>query len=159
VDNEPIVTIGTDGQMTIGLGTTTALLLDPSGNLVISGALTEASDAASKEGFEPIDAQNILALILQLPITTWNYIADGATVRHMGPMAQDFYAAFGLGADDTHIASLDVNGVTLAGLQELTRLFQTQEIQIENLERENQELNQRLDAIEAQLDELLAAQE
>jgi hypothetical protein len=133
--------------------------IDASGNLVIAGALTEASDAALKEGFEPIDAQTILARIQQLPITTWNYIADGSTVRHMGPMAQDFYAAFGLGADDTHIAPLDVNGVTLVGLQELNRLFQAQETQIEKLERENQELEQRLEAIEAQLDALLAAQE
>lgn len=159
VNNEPVLTLAASGQMTVGLGTTATLLLDPSGNLVIAGALTEASDAALKEGFEPIDAQSVLARIQQLPITTWNYIADGSTVRHMGPMAQDFYAAFGLGADDTHIAPLDVNGVTLAGLQQVTRLLQAQETQIEKLERENQELEQRLEAIEAQLDALLAAQE
>ena len=159
VNNQPVVTIGTNGQMTVGLGTSTTMLLDPSGNLVIAGALTEASDAALKENFEPADPQSILARILKLPITTWNYTADGSTVRHMGPMAQDFYAAFGLGTDNTHIAPLDVNGVTLAGLQWLTHLFQTQETQIEQLERENQELEQRLDAIEAQLDALLAAQE
>jgi hypothetical protein len=159
VNNEPLLTLAASGQMTVGLGTTITLLLDSSGNLVIAGALTEASDAALKEGFEPVDAQTILARIQQLPITTWNYIADGSTVRHMGPMAQDFYAAFGLGADDTHIAPLDVNGVTLAALQELTRLLQTQETRVEELERENQELEQRLEAIEAQLDALLAAQE
>ncbi|MCP4544487.1 MAG: hypothetical protein GY832_45835 [Chloroflexi bacterium] len=159
VNDEPIVTIAANGQMTVGLGTTVTLILDASGNLVIAGALTEASDVALKEGFESVDAQTVLARILQLPITTWNYIADGSSVRHMGPMAQDFYAAFGLGADDTHIAPLDVNGVTLAGLQELTRLLQTQETQIEKLERENQELEQRLEVIEAQIDALLAAQE
>ncbi|MGD9099387.1 MAG: tail fiber domain-containing protein, partial [Anaerolineae bacterium] len=159
VNDEPILTLAASGQMTVGLGATVTLILDPSGNLVIAGALTEASDAALKERFEPIDAQNVLARILQLPITTWNYIADGASVRHMGPMAQDFYAAFGLGVDDAHIAPLDVNGVTLVALQELARLFQAQETQIEKLERENQELEQRLEAIEAQLDALLAAQE
>jgi hypothetical protein len=159
VNNQPVLTLAASGHMTVGQGATVALVLDPSGNLVIAGALTEASDAALKEGFETVDAQNVLARLLQLPITTWNYIADGASVRHMGPMAQDFYAAFGLGIDDAHIAPLDVNGVTLAALQELARLSQAQETQIEELERENQELEQRLEAIEAQLDALLAAQE
>lgn len=159
VNNQPMLTLASSGQMTVGLGATVTLMLDPSGNLVIAGALTEASDVALKEGFEPVDTQNVLARLLQLPITTWNYIADGASVRHMGPMAQDFYAAFGLGLDDVHIAPLDVNGVTLAALQELARLSQAQEAQIEQLERENQELEQRLEAIEAQLGALLAAQE
>jgi hypothetical protein len=148
-----------DHPVSLVVGDEPVATIDASGNLVIAGALTEASDAALKEGFEPVDAQSVLARILQLPITTWNYIADGSTVRHMGPMAQDFYAAFGLGADDTHIASLDVNGVTLAALQELTRLLRAQETRIEKLERENQELERRLEAIEAQLDALLAAQE
>jgi hypothetical protein len=159
VNNQPMLTLAASGHMTVGQDATVTLLLDPSGNLVIAGALTEASDAALKEGFETVDAQNVLARLLQLPISTWNYIADGASVRHMGPMAQDFYAAFGLGIDDAHIAPLDVNGVTLAALQELARLSQAQETQIEELERENQELEQRLEAIEAQLDALLAAQE
>jgi len=35
-------------------------------------------------------------------------------VPHMDPMAQDFYAAFTLGADDKHINTIDLDGVALA---------------------------------------------
>ena len=45
---------------------------------------------------------------------------------HAGPMAQNFYAAFGLGADDTHIATVDADGVALAAIQGLSRQAQTQ---------------------------------
>ena len=137
----------------------TALQLDPSGNLVIEGALTEASDVALKENRVPVAGEAVLDRILQLPVSTWNYRADDDAVRHMGPMAQDFYRLFGLGADDEHIAPLDVNGVTLAGLQELTRQVQEQEAQIEQLQQENQDLEQRVDALEALVQKLLEAQE
>jgi hypothetical protein len=69
-----------------------------------------------------------------MPISSWNFTADEAETRHIGPVAQDFYAAFGLGADDKHIAPLDANGVALAGVKELNTLVQEQETQIAELE-------------------------
>jgi hypothetical protein len=70
--------------------------------LTDGGAWTNASDRALKADFTAIDAQAVLAKVAQLPIDEWSYKTEGGQ-RHLGPVAQDFYAAFGLGADDKHI--------------------------------------------------------
>ena len=126
-------------------------LLDGNGNLEIGGLLTEASSALLKENFEAVDVQAVLKAVAQLPITTWNYKTDAPSIRHMGPMAQDFYAAFGLGADDAHLAPLDVNGVALAAVQALTQHAQTQADRIATLEAQNAQLLERLEALEARM--------
>ena len=121
---------------------TDIFLLDNNGNLEIGGLLTEASSVLLKEHFVAIDGQEVLDRLARLPITTWNYKTDAPSIRHMGPMAQDFFAAFGLGADDRHIAPLDVNGVALAGVQALSQ-------QVETLKQQNADLLERLQALEA----------
>ena len=146
------LSLGVSGTLTVTAGITPTMRLDGNGNLVLSGALTEASDVNRKENFGAVDGEAVLARLAALPISTWNYIGDDASVRHMGPMAQDFYAAFGLGADETHLAPLDVNGVTLVALQAQTR-------RVEALESENAELNERLANLEALVAELLAEKE
>jgi hypothetical protein len=93
-----------------------------------------SSDRNLKEGFAPIDARTILARVATLPIETWSYKGD--TARHLGPMAQDFAAAFGLGADDRHIFPLDAGGVALAAIQGLHALVQAQDARLQALERE-----------------------
>ena len=77
---------------------------------------------------------DILAAVSELPISTWNYVADAPRVRHMGPMAEDFYGTFGLGADDEHISPLDANGVALAAIQGLHELSQRQAARLGELE-------------------------
>lgn len=124
-------------------------LLDANGNLEIGGLLTEASSVLLKENFVTIDGQDVLDRLARLPITTWNYKTDHPSVRHMGPMAQDFYAAFGLGQDDEHLAPLDANGVALAGVQALAQQVTAQAAHIATLEQQNAELLQRLQALEA----------
>jgi hypothetical protein len=146
-------------ENTVGLTPTVTLDLDANGNLTLSGLLTEASDEAMKENFVAVDTAEVLQGIAGLDLTTWNYKADEDDVRHLGPMAQQFHATFGLGADNRHIAGLDVNGVTLAGIQELYGLAQAQEAQIEALEQENEELEERLLELEAAVDALLQAQQ
>ena len=121
---------------------TDIFLLDNNGNLEIGGLLTEASSVLLKEHFVAIDGQEVLDRLARLPITTWNYKTDASSIRHMGPMAQDFFAAFGLGADDRHIAPLDVNGVALAGVQALSQ-------QVQALQQQNADLLERLQALEA----------
>ena len=59
--------------------------------------------------------------LASLPISTWNYKSDPPSVRHLGPMAQDFAAAFGLGGDDRVINLLDANGVLMVAVQALYR--------------------------------------
>ncbi len=140
--------IESDGSINFAAGAT----LDANGNLALDGALTELSDASAKENFVAIDGQDMLARLADVPITTWNYIEDDDAVRHMGPMAQDFYAAFALGPDERHVAPLDANGVALAAAQELYQTVQAQDAQIEQLE-------QRIAALEALVETMLQAQQ
>jgi hypothetical protein len=119
------------------------------GYLSTGGAWTDASDRERKENFAPVDGGEVLARLADVPITTWNYRAQDESVRHMGPTAQDFHAAFGLGEDERHIAALDANGVALAASQELYAQHQAQQAQIEALQQQNADLETRLAALEA----------
>jgi endosialidase-like protein len=92
------------------------------------------SDRNAKEAFEAVEPRAVLAGVVALPIERWSY--KGESARHLGPMAQDFAAAFGLGQDDRHIFPLDAAGVALAALQGLHALVQTQGARLETLERE-----------------------
>jgi hypothetical protein len=83
-----------------------------------SGAWASSSDRRVKTGVIAIDDARVLEKVAALPITAWSYRSEGK-VRHIGPMAQDFHAAFGLGPDDTHITSIDEDGVALAAIKAL----------------------------------------
>lgn len=80
-----------------------------------------------KANFSVVDGQALLANLAALPIATWNYTAQPDSIRHMGPTAQDFSAAFGLGEDERHISTVDAQGVALAAIQALYK--QVQELQ------------------------------
>jgi hypothetical protein len=121
------------------------------GYLSTGGAWTDSSDRDQKENFTPVDGQEVLASLAEMPISTWNYKAEDASISHMGPVAQDFYAAFGLGQDELHIASLDSSGVALAAIQGLYELSQEQATRIQALEEENGSLQQRLDDLETRV--------
>jgi hypothetical protein len=95
--------------------------LTPGGDVTLTGTLTQMSDRAAKTGIEPVDAELLLARVSALPLASWSYLADPQASRHVGPMAQDFAAAFGLGADDRHVAPADLAGVGLAAVQALSR--------------------------------------
>ncbi len=68
--------------------------------------------------------RDILARVATLPVSMWSYQADDPSIRHIGPTAQDFYATFNVGQDDTHLAALDTNGVALAAIQGLNQVVQ-----------------------------------
>ncbi len=96
-----------------------------SGGLRVNGTFVSASDRASKENFQPVDPASVLEKVAALPISEWNYKDDPAS-RHVGPMAQDFHAAFGVGPDDKHIATVDADGVALAAIQGLNQKVEEQ---------------------------------
>ncbi len=79
----------------------TGVALAPGG-----GAWGSSSDRNVKERIVGVDDAGILAKLDALPVSMWSYTSENR-VRHVGPMAQDFYAAFGVGADDRHIATID----------------------------------------------------
>ena len=92
------------------------------------GSNVASSDRNVKEAFAPVDAEAILDRVASLSIETWRYKGNG--VRHIGPMAQDFAAAFEVGPDDRHIDLVDANGVALAAIQALARRVETQEVEL-----------------------------
>ena len=75
------------------------------------------SDARTKVRLRELDTDDVLAKIAAMPVTEWSYEAQDAGIRHMGPTAQDFHAAFGLGEDPLRIGTLDADGVALAGVK------------------------------------------
>jgi hypothetical protein len=151
------LTIRSSGYVGIGTWSPTEML-HVAGNVRVDGYIVEFSDVNVKMGFLPVDGAEILQKLLDMPVTTWSYKAEGSDVIHMGPTAQDFYAAFGLGDDDKHIAALDTNGVALAAIQELTRLSQAQDARITALEQQNADLEERVEALEKLVTELVEAQ-
>jgi hypothetical protein len=77
-----------------------------------------------------VNGHEILEKLAALPISTWNYVFDDASVRHLGPMAQDFAAAFGLGDSDEVINIVDANGVVMVAIQALYRRVQALEAEV-----------------------------
>jgi len=112
------------------------------------GSWSSLSDRDQKENFTPVDSQEVLALLAGMPISTWNLKSQDPSIRHMGPVAQDFYAAFGVGEDERYIGTLDADGVALAAIQ---GLYETvQDLQAENTELKTQvgDLQARMSALE-----------
>jgi len=101
-----------------------------------------ASDRNIKDNFAEVDPSDILARLSAIPIETWNYKSQDPSVRHIGPMAQDFYAAFGVGEDDRHINTVDASGVALAAIQRLYQMVQEKDVQIAELEARLEVLEQ-----------------
>jgi hypothetical protein len=106
------------------------------------------SDRNLKKNITPIDSNEILSRVGRLSISTWTYLAEPDGIRHLGPMAQDFYAAFGLGDSDRSYYSVDGHGVALAAIQALHQLVRAQDQRIRALDATNRALTNRLDAIE-----------
>jgi hypothetical protein len=106
-----------------------------------AGVWTNASDRALKHGFRSLDKQDVLEKVARMPVTSWSYKAEKPSVRHIGPMAQDFYKAFGLGLDNKHITTIDEGGVAIAAIQGLYR-------ENRRLERKNAALSARITRLE-----------
>lgn len=104
------------------------------------GTWTNNSDRNLKDGFTSVDGASLLSKLNGISIQIWHYKADGNGVRHLGPVAQDFYNAFGLGQDDKHISTVDEGGVALAAVQELYRQNLEKDSTIQKLSQEVQEL-------------------
>ena len=109
------------------------------------------SDRNMKENFESIDGEEILQKIQHLPITKWNYKGNEDNVKHIGPMAQDFHAAFKLGGSDSlGISTLEFDGVNMAAIQALTNRTD----KIETLENKVSEQEAEIEALRRELEEL-----
>jgi hypothetical protein len=137
-----------------------AISTSTGGYLSNAGMWTSSSDRRRKTNVRAIDATSILDAVARLPISTWQHVNEDAAIRHLGPMAQDFYAAFGLGANETSIGTIDADGVALAAIQGLHQLMQQKDVRIGLLEermqvqqRELEELRQTMKTLHMTLKE------
>ena len=120
--------------------------------LRLAGAKSEdgsgiPSDRNLKENVAPVDGRDILARLATIPIETWNYKGEAPSIRHLGPMAQDFARAFALGADDTRIHMVDASGVALASIQALYEMMSEQKGKVADLQREVELLRAELEEV------------
>ncbi|MBI5879855.1 MAG: tail fiber domain-containing protein [Chloroflexi bacterium] len=113
-----------------GGGATTAGVQVPAGG----NSWSALSDRNAKMNLTTVDGRAILAQVAAMPVTTWSYKTQDASIRHMGPMAQDVYAAFGLGEDERHINTIDADGIALAAIQALAQITDAQAARIAALE-------------------------
>jgi hypothetical protein len=97
------------------------------------GTWGSISDVNVKTGFGETDPTKVLEKLSSIPITTWRYKGQDENITHMGPTAQDFYEAFGLGTDERHIGVVDADGVSMAAIQGLYQLLKQQQAEIERL--------------------------
>ena len=107
--------------------------LDASGNVTFAGTVTPMSSRTVKENLESVDVNEVLNRVAALELSTWNYKKDSREVRHLSPMAEDFWEIFKLGKDDKGISVTDLSGVTLASIQALFDRLQAKDDQIEQL--------------------------
>lgn len=100
------------------------------GDVTATGAMSATtfnttSDRNAKTGFSAVDPQEVLRKVAALAITRWSF-TNATAIPHIGPVAQDFFAAFGVGGDDRHIATVDADGVALAAIQGLNAKLETE---------------------------------
>jgi hypothetical protein len=102
-----------------------------------------ASDRDAKTAAVPVDGREILDRLASLPVSRWTYTGDPSAAPHLGPMAQDFRMAFGLGSDERFINAVDASGVALSSIQGLHQLVREQRERIAELEARLARLERR----------------
>ena len=118
-----------------------------SASLSNGGTWTNASSRSYKENFSAVNGLDILSRLVEIPIMTWDY--KGSTEGlHMGPVAEDFKASFGLAGDGKSISTVDADGVALAAIQGLNAKLESENAQ---LRRESADLRKRMERIEQRL--------
>jgi hypothetical protein len=142
-----------NGTWSLGqAGSPNAMTVSSGGDITIPGTLTSGSSRKAKRDIARVDPAEILAKLGSLSINRWRYRQDAAGALHIGPMAEDFYAVFGCGADNEHIAPADIAAVAAASAQALKQENEAQAAAISRLEQENAALKRRLERLEVVFD-------
>jgi len=140
-----------DDNVGIGLTAPTAKL-HVSGDVIVTGDVALGSSRTIKHELAPVPQQEILDELLGLAVYRWKYKEDTLQASHVGPMAEDMYERFGLGRDNQHLSPADSAGLALAAIQGLHQRFGKEIVELRGvnaeLEAENRELAQRLEALE-----------
>jgi hypothetical protein len=128
---------------------TAGVMLAPGG-----GGWLALSDRNAKENFVAVDGVDVLNKLAAMPVETWNMKSQSAVIRHIGPMAQDFYAAFGVGEDNRHINTVDADGVALAAIQGLYQLLLDKAAELGAMKAGHDSQGQQLDTLQTKVAEL-----
>lgn len=140
---------GADAFNAITVGTNT---LNGNGAFLSEGGVwTNASSRTWKDAFAAIDSVAVLEKLVSMPVQTWFYKGNHDDGQHMGPVAEDFAQALGLGSNAKYIGTVDESGVAIAAIQGLNRKVETDNAA---LKHENAELRSKLDTLSARLDQL-----
>lgn len=150
--NDVVLRASTGGtqQLLLQAGSGNANVIISNTTTSVQGTFNNNSDRDAKQDFAPVSPAEILDKVRRLPLSEWSYKMDAGT-RHVGPMAQDFYAAFNVGTDDRHIAPIDEGGVALAAIQGTNQKLDADR---RELEAENQRLAAEVNALKTQNDGL-----
>jgi hypothetical protein len=150
---------GATSRITVGYGSvgiyvggvnsapTTQRLFADTTHIEVNGTFNNFSDRNGKQDFASVNPTQILENLARLPLSEWSY-KDDPTTRHVGPMAQDFYAAFNIGTDEKHIAPIDEGGVAFAAIQGLNRKVEEQKAELNRKQAEITDLTARLEKLE-----------
>ena len=163
------IRIDQSGRVGIGLSTPGALL-HVDGDTLLDGDLSVLSSRAAKDDLTPVDPSAVLAEVTRLPLLEWSYLGDSA-VRHLGPTAEEFRAAFLLGRDERSINPLDLAGVALAAIQGLRsevieladrgetalRLLRERDQELTRLRSDRDDLRRRIEDLEGVVRTLAAS--
>jgi hypothetical protein len=119
------------------------------------GSWTSVSDRNKKENFQFVSGEEVLSRIATMAIQSWNYKSQDRSILHLGPVAQDFYAAFRLGESDTTITAVDIDGVNMLAIQALEKRTAELKLAQQELARSQAELSRRtteLTTLQARVD-------
>ncbi len=134
---------------TAASGTGTGISLAAGG-----GSWSSLSDSTQKENRTDVNTSEVLGKLNQLKISEWNYKSQDEKIRHMGPMAQDFSSAFGLGENNTTITTVDADGVMMAAIQELAQILHDVQDDNRGLQTRNLKLEEEVALQATRYDEL-----
>jgi hypothetical protein len=134
----------TNSKLTMASDGSTTLTSNSGGSAGVTlpaggGSWNNLSDRNMKANFAAVDPRAILRGVLALPISTWNYKSQAPSVRHIGPMAQDFFTTFKVGEGDKTISTIDPDGVALAAIQGLNEELKDRDAKIGALEKQVQQ--------------------
>jgi len=117
-----------------------------------ASAWVAVSDRNKKENFKDLDQIEILNKLINIPVQSWNYKTQDQSIRHIGPMAQDFNPAFGFNENQLGISTLDFDGIALASIQGMYKLHKQEigvlEDEICNLKKEINDQETRIKKLE-----------
>lgn len=142
----------TNSKLTMASDGSTTLTSNSGGSAGVTlpaggGSWNNLSDRNMKQNFAAVDPRAILRGVLALPISTWNYKSQASSVRHIGPMAQDFFATFKVGEGDKTITTVDPDGVALAAIQGLNEELKDRDARIDGLQQQIKQQQEQLDGL------------